>query len=87
MKRPEFTSNPRAKKFIIKVINTESGHKTLAGKSFADIVRYANRKGYDITDIDLLGTLTHYYRNEFPLPYWIASKLGDLATWGGWQKG
>lgn len=86
MKRPKLKCDPSAIKFILKVINTEDGFDRLAGKSFADIVKYAKSKGYDITDVDLLSTLNHYYQNEFPLPYWIASKLGGLGTWGGWQK-
>jgi hypothetical protein len=87
MKKPKLKRHPEAKKFILEIINTESGFKTLAGKSFADIVKHANSKGYDISDVDLLSTLNHYYKNDFPLPHWIASKLGELGNWVGWEKG
>jgi len=87
MKKPKLKQHPDAKKFILDIINTEDGFKRLADKSFADIVKHANSKGYDISDEDLFTTLNHYYKNDFPLPHWFASKLGELANWDGWQKG
>ena len=77
MKKPTFEIDPTARKFILKVINTDEGYEALAKKSFIDIVKYAKSKGYKITDVKLLSTLSHYYQNEFPLPYWMESKLGS----------
>jgi hypothetical protein len=86
MKPPKLKDYPQAKKFILEVINTQRGYKALAGKSFAEIVKFASGKGYKITEADLLGELNHYYKNEFPLPYWIQARLGALSTWDGWQR-
>jgi hypothetical protein len=77
--------NEEAERFILSVVNTKKGHENLSEKSFADIVAYARKNGFKFTDIDLLGTLSHYYNNKFPLPYWLGSKLGALANWRGWQ--
>lgn len=73
--------HPEAKRFIDEVINSEKGYRVLAGKTFSEIISYANSKGYVIKDTELVATLMQFYDNKFPLPHWLQKNIGVWMDW------